>query len=683
MFPFISLNAGVRRALFLLACTAGPAGATHAPPIASPDGRLVATFGGPVKNNRGLSEGIATWSLAYQGQQLIKPSVLDLRLSLAKFSSAGFRFVGASPAREVRATYRPVVGKTASASDHYRETTLTYEDLALPGRQVDVLVRMYDSGAALRYVIKGRPGEKLTLTKEVTTFDFAADFACWGFNQGQWSGYHEGEFDPLRASALRDSHLFSLPLVCKPGVGETSFALTESDVRDYPVTFLSGRGNGNLGAELKHPVRTDTGSGVRQDAAIANVVLAPGGFATPWRVVMVGASPRALAESSLVQMLAAPSVIKDTAWIKPGKVAWDWWNGSQVDIANPGMNTATYKAFIDFAAEMGLGYVLIDEGWSVGSSIDADARADVTRAKPEMDMAAIVAYANARKVGVMLWVQWEQLDRQMDRALALYQRWGIKGIKVDFMKRNDQDMVRWYHRLLGKAADKQLLVDLHGGFPAVGLERTYPNLLTQEAVMGAEFNKWSTRVNATHNVTLPFTRMILGPMDYTPGGFRHVAPAGFTDKVRWLNPVVQTTRGHALGMYVVYDSPLQMVADSPSAYRKSDGSWADGVDFLRQVPVTWDETRVVQGDIGQFIVTARRSGADWYIGAMSNEAARALRVPLDFLGEGKFAARVWQDGAAPDQLTLGSSTVDRTSTLDLALAGSGGAAVLLNRIDAR
>ncbi|QBE61929.1 glycoside hydrolase family 97 protein [Pseudoduganella lutea] len=649
-----------------------------APALTSPDGRLSASFGdAPLAE--GKPDGIASFTLSYGGKPILMPSPLSLRTWTPQAGSKGYRLVGASPAREVKDSWAPVAGRFARVPDHYRETILTYQDAALPQRRIDVVFRLYDQGAAFRYVIHGTPGERLAIKKEDTQYAFAADFDCWGYNQGQYTGGHEGEFDPVKASKIRDASLYTLPLVCKTGQAGTTIALTVSDVRDYPVAFVGGRENGAPGVQLKHPVRFDTPSSRRQTTSIAEATLGKEGFRTPWNVLMVADSPAALATTSLVQTLAAPSRIADTSWIKPGKVAWDWWNGSQAAVAEPGMNTATYKAFVDFAAELGLEYIMIDEGWSVGSAIEPVKGADVTRHKPELDLPAVIAYARTKGVGVWLWLQWEQLDQQMDKALATYERWGIKGIKVDFMNRADQQMVNYYERLIGKAAQHRIMVNMHGGYPSMGLERTWPNLLTQEGIMGAEFNKWSSRVTATHNVTLPFTRMLLGPGDYTPGAMRHVAPGAMQQNIRFNNPYVQTTRGHNVAMYVVYDTPLQMVSDSPPSYRKADGSWQDGVDFIKAVPVTWDETRVLQGDIGQYVVTARRSGNDWYIGAMSNEQARTIDLPLDFLGQGRYQARVWEDGAAPDTLKVSDRTVDAGARLRLDLAASGGAAVVLRR----
>jgi alpha-glucosidase len=399
-------------------------------------------------------------------------------------------------------------------------------------------------------------------------------------------------------------------------------------------------------------------------------------LATPWRVVMLGDTPGALAASNLIATLGSPSTIADTSWIKPGKAAWDWWNNWAVGIPDAGVNTATYRAYTDFAASLGLDYILIDEGWYEGSAEWA-APSNVLKPVAKMDMPAVIGYAKEKGIGVWLWLQWEQLDRQLDEALALYESWGVKGIKVDFMNRNDQDMVAYYHKVLSKAAAHHLMVDLHAAYPPDGLVRTYPNYMTQEGVMGAEYNKWSRRVTATHNVTLPFTRGILGPMDYTPGGFRSLTPEQFDKQVRNDKPFVQTTRGQAVAMYVVYDSPVMMVADSPDAYKNADGSWADGARFIGAVPTSWDETRVLAGDIGQYIVTARRKGSTWYIGAMTNESARTLEVPLSFLPGGAYQAEILQDGKDRNHLAASTARVTGGSRLKLKLAGSGGAVAVL------
>lgn len=645
-------------ALGLLAATASAETVT----VKSPDGR----------NAVSIDADKLTWSLSRDGKRIIEPSPLGLKLLEVGVLGAGARLTGHAE-NTVKDTYEIVLGKARSAPDHYNQS-----DISFTGKlQFKLLVRAYDNGVALRYAIPEQSNLKtVKVMSENTQFNFAKDFDCWGANMGRYDTSFEAEYDQIKVSGIRPFHNYMAPLVCKTGINNTTFAIAESDVKDYPGLFLSGRGDAGLGVQVTLPQRFDNNRDFRSRKSVsASVELKGQGFKTPWRVVMLGDTPGDLVASSLIPTLAAPSQIKDTSWIKPSKTAWDWWNDWAVNVPNAGINTATYKAFVDFSKEMKLDDILIDEGWSVGSDIEPNPKADITKGKPEMDMPELLQYAKSQGVGVWLWVQWHQLDKQMDAAFKKYAAWGIKGVKVDFMNRNDQEMVDWYHKVLQKAAEYKLMVDLHGAYPPNGLNRTWPNYVTQEGVLGAEYNKWGARITATHNVTLPFTRMILGPMDYTPGGFHNVTPANFAPRNR--EPMVMTTRGQAVAMFVVYDSPFQMVSDSPAAYKTADGKWADGAEFLQQVPTTWDETRIVAGDIGEYIVSARRKGDVWYIGAMTNESERTLKVPLAFLGKGEYNAHVLQDGSDVTRLEASDSKVSATQTITLKLAPSGGAVAVI------
>ena len=627
--------------------------------VKSPDGRNVVT----------IDSDKLTYAVSRDGKSIIDASPLGLNLDIAAIG-AGARLTGHTEA-SARDTYDIVVGKARSAPDHYNQSELAFAAAGKP-LNFHLLVRAYDNGVAFRYAVPEQAGVgAFKVMNETTQFNFAKDYDCWGANMGRFDTSFEAEYDLTKASKIRNFHNYMAPLVCKTGAGQTTFAIAESDVKDYPGFFLSGRGDAGLGVMVTLPPRFDNDRDFRfRKTVSASVQLRGQGFKTPWRVVMLGDAPGDLTASSLIPTLAAPSQIKDTSWIKPSKTSWDWWNDWAVDVPNAGVNTATYKAFVDFSKQMKLDDILIDEGWSVGSDVEPNPKADVTKAKPELDMPALLQYAKSQGVGVWLWLQWQQLDNQMDAAFAQYEAWGIKGVKVDFMNRNDQEMVDWYHKVLEKAAAHRLMVDLHGAYPPNGLNRTWPNYITQEGVLGAENNKWSARITATHNVTLPFTRMILGPMDYTPGGFRNTTPADF--KQRNHEPMVMTTRGQAVAMYVVYDSPFQMVSDAPAAYKN-----ADGAEFVQTVPTSWDETRILAGDIGQYIVSARRQGDTWYIGAMTNEAGRTLKVPLSFLGKGVYNAHVLQDGADASHLKASDSKVSATQSLTLKLAPSGGAVVVI------
>jgi alpha-glucosidase len=393
---------------------------------------------------------------------------------------------------------------------------------------------------------------------------------------------------------------------------------------------------------------------------------------------MAGPDPARFIEANyLVLNLSAPCTVADTSWIKPGKAAWDWWSGSYATGVRfkPGMNTATMRHYIDFAARHGLEYMLVDAGWA---TMAEDGRLeDILRYRPEVDIPAIIAYGKAQGVATLLWVEWRALDRHMDEAMALYEKWGAAGIKVDYMNRDDQEMVGYYEKVVRKAAEHRLTVDFHGAFKPTGLRRTYPNLLTREGVMGLEYSKWSARVTPEYDVTIPFTRMLAGPMDFTPGAFRNAARGKF--EARDIAPMSQGTRAHQLAMYVVYESPLVMVSDYPEAYEGQAG-----MEFIEKVPTVWDETRALAGAPGKMIAVARRKGDTWYVGAMTDWEAREVPVELGFLGAGEYEARVFADG--PDAATEGTSlTVEAKrvmagDTLALRLAPGGGAAVILSPI---
>lgn len=617
--------------------------------VLSPDGRVQAI----IAIDR---EGRLMWHILFDGKAVIAPSPLGLDLGPDGVLAQGLAVIGISRTRVDR-RYTLVAGKTRNARDHCHQIRLDLED-AKRRRRFRLIVRAYDDGVALRYRVRAA-----VIKAELTAFKFPADYACWGFNMGRFDTAHEGHFLPVRASSIRESDLYDVPLVCC--TGSAIFAIAQADLNDYPGMGLSGGIAGAPGVHIKLAPRPD-------DPTIAARRCAGRDVVSPWRVVMVADQPSRLIESTIIMNLNPPSRIAETHWIRPGKYAWDWWSGGIVSgVAHPGMNDATIERFIDFAAELGLPYVLIDAGWYV--TVDGDMggpRADVLRSIPEIHLPSLVEYARQRHVGLWLWAHWKALLPKIDEAYALYQRLGIKGIKIDFLKRDDQDIVNWYHRLLAKAASHRLLVDLHGAYPPDGICRTWPHLLTQEGVKGAEYNKWGPTMTATHNVTLPFTRMLLGPMDYTPGGFRSVTPQDFV--ARNDLPLVQTTRGQALAMYVVYESPFQAVADTPDAYKDQPGT-----DFLAVVPTSWDETRVLAGEIGAFIAIARRSGRDWFIGAMTNEQPRTLTLAFKFLREATVDGKIYADGDTPTALAISDRTFTPHDTIDIHLAGSGGAAIHL------
>jgi alpha-glucosidase len=609
--------------------------------ITSPDGRTALH----------IADDGASFSVTRRGESVIATSPLGLDLD----GAPALRTLALESRSNVNVDRRIalVATKAASTRDHYRGATLAFREVG-GGRHVLIDARAYDEGIALRYRLDETG--PVSVRGERTAFVPAGDPSCLA---APVDGAHEVSFERLQFSQLKEGGAYDVPLVCATPSGRTHYAITQAHLQDYAGASLRREG-GALRVQLSAVPG-------RPGAAVVSA----SGLTTAWRVVMMADRAGDLIESTLVGNLN-PAPQGDFAWVQPGKAAWDWWSGP-LEGVKPDM--ATYRRFIDFAAESGFAYYLMDAGWSWGAGPCCDARpdTDVTRAAEGIDMPALVRYASQKGVGLLLWVHWQHLAPRMDEVLDTYARWGIRGVKVDFMNRDDQEMVAFYQRIAAATAQRRLLLDLHGAYVPAGLQRTYPNFITQEGVLGAEWNKMDRRVTPRHNLMLPYTRMLAGPMDYTPGGFHNATPQTF--ELRAVLPQTQTTRGQALAMYVVYDSPLQMVSDDPDAYRD-----APGFDFVRRVPTAWDETRFLQGEPGRDIVLARREGRAWYVGAMAADEARAEHVSLRFLPAGKYRATVWQDGDAPRTLRRSERTVSRSDVLSLDLAAAGGAAVILEPV---
>jgi alpha-glucosidase len=626
---------------------------------------------GKVEINFSLNAaGAPTYSVNYNGRSLIARSSLGLGLKQDGALAAGMEITN-SRSHAHDSSYELVVGKTKRARDRYRELVVSLEEKSGSKRKLQLVFRAYDDGVAFRYFLPAQDALRdFEITDEQSEFRFPSDHTCWAMQLRTFHSNYEKEFDKINLSRIKPGAKTGLPLVVQTTEGVT-LAIAEANLRDYAGMYLHGLEGAphSLISRLSPFGGREEGSAVRARTP----------HASPWRVVMIGEAPGRLIESTLLLNLNEPNAIRDPSWIRPGKAAWDWWSGQTASGVSfkTGMNDATMKHYIDFASEFGLEYMLVDAGWYTPKAYgeDADTKADITKSVPEIDLPGLVAYARERKVGIILWLHWITARDQMDRAFPFYEQLGVKGVKVDFMDRDDQEMVGFYHRILRKAAEHRLIVDLHGAYKPTGLVRTYPNYLTQEGVLGAEYNKWVARITPTHNLTLPFTRMLAGPMDYTPGGFRNVTREKFTAQER--APMVMSTRAHQLAMYVVYESPLQMVSDYPGAYQGEAGA-----DFLRVVPASWDETRVLSGEIGEFIVVARRRGREWFIGAMTNESGRSLQVPLGFLEKGTYRMTEYADGrdAATDPARISASTksVRAGAALTISLAPSGGYAAHLS-----
>jgi len=609
--------------------------------VSSPDGR----------SSIRIEADARYFSVSRQGETVIARSPLGLELD-------GVPDIGALVLEKredlnVDRTIPLIATKAASARDRYNAATFTFPGTTTPARRLLVDVRAYDDGVAFRYRIDDPA--PVRLRGEKTAFVLSENTNCIVTPMNE---AHELNFAWSTVASLRTDIGYDVPVVCSTHSGRTHFAITQAHLDSYAGASLWREGEALRVRLSEVPQRTGV------------ALVSSAGLTTSWRVVMMGDRAGDMIASHLVGNLNPPPV-GDFSWVKPGKVAWDWWSGP-LEGVKP--DVATYRRFIDFAAASGFQYYLMDAGWSWGAGPCCEALPtnDITRAAEGIDMPELVRYAADKGIGLLLWAHWKHVAQRMDQVLDTYAGWGIKGVKIDFMNRDDQEMIEFYQRVASATAQRHLLLDLHGAYIPAGLQRTYPNFITQEGVLGAEWNKMDKRVTPQHNLMLPYTRMLAGPMDYTPGGFRHRTPSTFA--VQAVMPLVQTTRGQALAMYVVYDSPLQMVSDDPDAYQD-----AAGFDFIQRVPTAWDETRFLSGEPGRDIVLARRQGRTWFVGAMTADEGRSQNVSLSFLPRGKFRATVWEDGATADDVRRSRRNVTPRDVLKLSLASAGGAVVVLEQ----
>ena len=561
-----------------------------------------------------------------------------------------------------------LIGKASSARDHYTEAVV---DVAGdPHRMLQLVLRAYDDGAAYRWRIRTDAG--FALKDEIAGFGVSAQARLWvepvtNFTSSYEEYYRTGTLD----QAAPRGQLVALPLLVQTPGGVWA-GVTEAALHDWAGLYLQ-RPTDSAGLSSRLSPRVD-------EPHVA-VRLGPGLRVSPWRLVMLGDAPGRLIESNLVMLLNPPPDHRDWSWVKPGKTSFPWWNNYYWPGLGfkPGLNTATMKAYIDFDAAHGIAYHTLDgyldQAWYGGPIGPDGTPQDLTTATPAIDMPELLRYAHEKGVRLRLWTHWIPLRDQIDQAFATWERWGIEGVMVDFMNRDDQQMVAFYDEVARKAADHHLTVVYHGAYKPTGEARTWPNVLSREAVRGTEYNKFPDNPGSTprHEATLPFTRMLAGPMDTHEGGFDSVPPGTFFN--RQTAPLVMGTRARTLASYVVQDNPLSMIADTPVNYEN-----AVGFDFVTAVPTTWDETRVLAGSVGQDIVMARRKGADWWIGAITDDAARRLTVPLTMLGAG-----VWQldgyldDASVPQGARRVRQTVRAGAALTLTLTPAGGYAAHLTR----
>jgi len=656
--------------LLIAAIAAGAALNAAGYELTSPDGDIVVTVN---------ADSILQYSASFKGREVIAPSRMALTLGTGKS-------VGRKP--KVKSAKRlSVNGKIASP--FYRADSLTEKYNALQLKLADgwaVELRAYNDGIAYRFADGNKRRKPYVIESELAEFCFPTDGTATvpyvlprnepGF-EPQFFNSFENTYAMSPISKLDKSRLTFLPVVVEPTEG-IKVAVSEVNLRDYPGMYLNSGNRPNTLSAVMAPLPDSLAQGGHNQLQLVPVsrknhiaeVSGPRTF--PWRMAVITDNDADLAASNMSYLLADPSRIEDTSWIRPGKVAWEWWNDwNVIGVDFPtGINNATYKAYIDFAAKHGIEYVILDEGWAV------NLKADLMDVVPEIDIKELVDYGAGRGVGIILWAGYYAFDRDMENVCKHYADMGVKGFKVDFMDRDDQLMTDFNYRAAETAARYHLLLDLHGTHKPAGMNRTWPNVLNFEGVHGMEQMKWTDRRTdqVTYDVMLPFLRQISGPMDYTQGAMLNAQPGSYVSN--YSEPMSQGTRCRQLALYVVFDSPLNMLCDSPSNYEREP----ECTDFISAIPTTWDETRVISGKMGEQIVTARRKGSIWYVGGLTNRDARTIELPLAFLPEGtSYTATIFTDGVnaarAGRDYKRAEQKVTATDNLTIAMAPGGGFAI--------
>jgi alpha-glucosidase len=622
--------------------------------ISSPNGSIAVD----ISNGDSLS-----YKVSYNAKPLLLSSSLGFEFRDEPAMKFNFAVLDQQRAQQDEKWHPVIKNKHDSITDRYNEITLELAEKEHLMRRMRLCFRVFDDGLAFRYTLyrAEKPGNRQIL-KELTGFRFKDNQKAWivEYKTG-YASSQESEFWPKDLNAMQDSTKAGLPFLTAVDSG-TWVAITEADIDNYPGFYLGGSKNADKSVSLftklaPLPQEPETGVKARFDDTLN----------TPWRVIMLSPTPGKLLESEIVANLNRPCALKDASWIKPGLSAWDhWWSG---DVK---MDMATIRSYIDYASAEGWPYMLIDWQWYGKFN---EPGADITKAAPQLNMPELLEYAKSKHVRCWLWLYSADVNRNNNfgKAFALYHQWGIAGVKIDFMDRDDQEMVNWYRQIIKAAAANYLMVDFHGAFKPDGISRTYPNMMTREGVMGEEYYKFSNRVTPEHNTTLPFTRMLAGPMDYTPGGFLNVTKNDFKQQTPTL---VSNTRCAELAKFVVYESPFMVNSENPSNVYGQPGE-----DFLRLVPTTWDDIHVLGGYPGEYIAVARRSGENWFLGALNNSQGRLITIATDFLPPGSYAMQIWADAKdANEHPRLVSQTkviIKAGTPVPIRMANAGGFVAIL------
>jgi alpha-glucosidase len=579
------------------------------------------------------------WSLKHKGDEMVAASAIGLKLQGGEDWGKDLKIISVKEVA-IDNTITALNYKKSFIHDQFHQVTFRCKG------DFGIIFRAYNSGIAYRYFSLRK--NEIIIQSELAEFNFSEDRPVFFsyVNDPHNHDIYETSFENVYqhvslSSMVRDTLAFEPVLI--EAVHGKKVAITEADLEDYPGMFLQlGKQlHGFSGRFAPYVLEEKQGGHNGLQAFVTKradyIARTSGTRSFPWRVAVISENDKDLLNNDMVYALASPSRLTNTSWIRPGKVAWDWWNDWNISHVNfkAGINTATYQYYIDFAASNHIEYILLDEGW-------ADSK-DIMKIVPDINLQQIIDYGKQKNVGVWLWGGWLPMNEKMDEALKLYSEMGIKGFKIDFMDRDDQKVVQFYYRLAAKAATYRIMLDFHGAYKPTGLQRTYPNVVNFEGVRGLENAKWSDADMPGYEVTIPFIRMLAGPLDYTPGAMRNASRRNF----RAINqtPMSQGTRCHQLAMYVVYEAPFEMLADNPTSYMREIQS----LDFISTIPTTFDETVALDGLVGDFVALARRKGNVWYAGAMTNWDARDIKLDLSFLGEGDWQAEIFKDGINSDR----------------------------------
>lgn len=632
--------------------------------VNSPNGKITFTL---LKTKTGLS-----YEVSYMRKSIVDTSVLGFNFDSGEFGT-NISF-GKVTSQVIDENYTLVVGKVSETRNYCKETIIPLIDSA-NNRLINFVVRAYNDGIAFRYEFpKQEKWNSYVMYDEKTQFNLKGNPKSLFMYLPGYINTHENTYEHLMYDEIKEKQLIEMPATFEFSNGIYA-AITEAAIRDYAGMYLM-KEDGKLCGKLSPKIGQE------------NIKVEVGSFphCTPWRVIMLAERVGALLESTILTSLNEPCKIEDTSWIKPCRTTFTWWNGNVVPDStfSPGNNFDTNKYYIDFAARNGLdahgiyGYAetpwYYDDNFNFGN---AGKKADVTKPIPCLDMPRIVEYAKNKGVGIHLWVHWRPLYNKLEEAFALYEQWGVKGLMVDFMDRDDQEMIRIQEEILKCAAKHHLFIQFHGASKPSGLVRTYPNEFTREGALNYEVCKWANSVNADHDISIPFTRMLAGATDYHLGGFRALPREKF--KIQYTNPYVMSTRCHMLAMYVVLENHLTSLCDTPKAY---EGQL--GFEVLQNVPGTWDEIKVPLAEINEYVTVARRSGKDWWVGTINNGTARDLELKLDFLGDGDYEATIYTDASDVEEnanhLNKEMRKVTKDDFIRIPLAADGGSLIYFSKV---